>query len=268
MTETSAAARWSDELAAWALPDEILGQATRSPWALPVERFAQRADDAVARPGGWSYERAASMLPLGGSVLDVGVGAGAASLPLAGRATLVTGVDTDPRMLDAFEQRLAGSPARGSTVEGRWPDVAGEVRPHDVVVAHHVAYNVADMVPFVTALTERAVHGVVVELPPRHPLSWMNPLWGQFWGLARPDSPTADEFVDVLRELGVAGLVVYRWTREDRNMTPLEARAVLVTQRLCLPDDRVGDVTKAIAGLPPAQHRDVVTVAWSGAAAG
>lgn len=264
MTEKSAAVRWSDALATWALPDEILDRADRSPWAHPVARFAQRADAAVARPHGWSYERAASLLPRGGTVLDVGVGAGAASLPLAGRASVVTGVDLDPGMLAAFAERVSVTAATGVTVEGQWPEVADQVEPHDVAVAHHVAYNVADIVPFLRALTDRAVRGVVVELPPLHPLTWMNPLWEQFWGLPRPAVPTADDFVAVLRELAVRDLLVYRWTREDPDGTPLDERAALVTQRLCLPEERVDDVRRAIVDRPPHEVRDVVTVTWAG----
>ena len=127
MTETTAAVRWAEGLATWSLPDEILDQAHHSPWAHPVARFAQRADAAVARPRGWSYERAASLLPRGGTVLDVGVGAGAASLPLAGRASTITGVDTDPDMLAAFAERVSVTAAAGRTVEGQWPDVADQV---------------------------------------------------------------------------------------------------------------------------------------------
>jgi len=264
---TSAADRWANALGEWALPAEILAQAAGSPWAHPVKQFADRADDAASHPGGWSYERAASALPPGGSVLDVGVGAGAASLPLARRAALVTGVDADPRMLEAFTERIAVTPAAGAVVEGTWPDVADQVAPHDVVVAHHVAYNVADLMPFLEALTNKARHGVVVELPPRHPLSWMSPLWRQFWNLARPDAPTADDFVAVVEDLGVSGLVVYRWTRDDPDLTPLAERAALVAQRLCLPDERVGEVRDAIADQPPNRHRDVVTVAWDGSGA-
>lgn len=264
MTETSAAVRWSEALATWSLPEQILEQAPSSPWAHPVARFAQRADEAVSRPRGWSYERAASLLPPGGTVLDVGVGAGAASLPLAGRASLITGVDTDREMLAAFAARVSAGTTTGVIVEGRWPDVADRVEPHDVVVVHHVAYNVADILPFLTALTERAVHGVVAELPPRHPLTWMNPLWEQFWGLPRPNVPTADDFVAVLRQLGVRDLVVYRWTREDADPASLDERAALVARRLCLPEDRVDEVRRAIADRPPEQLRDVVTVAWAG----
>ena len=268
-SSTTAAGRWADALAAWAIPPEVLARADRSPWELPVQRFVGRADEALSAPRGWSYERAASALEPGSSVLDVGSGAGAASLPLVprvGQDGLVTAVDSRPDMLEAFETLAAPLAARFHVVEGEWPQVASEVEVHDVVVAHHVVYNVADIAPFVAALTDHARLRVVVELPPRHPLSWFNPLWEQFWGNTRPTGPTSDDFVDVLREVGVRDLVVYRWTRADRDLTPLDVRAALVTQRLCLPPDRLADVRAAIEHLAPPQVRDVVTVAWSGAA--
>jgi SAM-dependent methyltransferase len=263
---TAAAQRWADGLNAWAIPQEILDQALESPWGHPVGRFQGRTDAAVARPRGWSYERAASLLPDGGSVLDVGAGAGAGSLPLAARAGLITGVDPNPQMLDAFRATAARLHVDAVAVEGRWPEVAPAVGTHDVVVAHHLVYDVADIVPTLSALTDHARHGVVLELPPRHPLTWMSPLWQQFWGLDRPSTPTADDLLAVLRALGVRGLVAYRWTREDPDTTPLDERAALVTRRLCLPPDRIDDVRAAIEQLPPAQHRDVVTVSWSGTA--
>jgi len=264
---TTRAQQWAADLADWAIPPQILDQAPQSPWGHPVSRFAGRADQAVAHPRGWSYERAASLLPDGGSVLDVGVGAGAASLPLAGRARLITGVDPSAEMLDAFRSRAALQGVDAVTVEGRWPDLARAVGVHDVVVAHHLVYDVADVVPVLEAFTEHARRGVVLELPPTHPLTWMSPLWEQFWGLPRPTRPTSDDLVAILRDLKVRGLVRYRWQREDLDLTPLDERAALVARRLCLPDDRIPEVRVAIAELPPGQHRDVVTVAWSGSAA-
>ena len=257
---------WGQALGTWAIPEEILSQAQSSPWQLPVGRFAGRADDAVANPGGWSYERAASALPLGGSVLDVGAGAGAASLPLAQRAGLLTAVDTSDAMLQAFAERAAALNVDAATVQGSWPAVAVDVVPHDVVVVHHVLYNVADLEPFVRALTNHARQRVVVEVPPCHPMSWSNPLWQQFWGIERPVSPTADDLVAALRSLGVRDLVVYRWQRQDLDTTPLADRVDLVTARLCLPPERRPEVEVVLRELPPVQRRDVVTIAWAGSA--
>ena len=63
-----------------------------SPWTFPVELFAARADAAARRfkptP---SNLRALEALTEHGTVLDVGCGAGAASLPLVVRAGRLVG---------------------------------------------------------------------------------------------------------------------------------------------------------------------------------
>ena len=78
----TAADRWREQLLAWAIPPEILAAVADSPWTVPTDVFARRADTSVAAPEGASYRRAREALGDGGTVLDVGSGAGAASLPL------------------------------------------------------------------------------------------------------------------------------------------------------------------------------------------
>src|SRR5438105_1630635 len=99
-----AADRWREALGRWAIPPEILEAAPESPWTFPVELFASRTDAAVERPTP-SNLRALEAVPEGGSVLDVGCGAGAASMPLAGRASRLVGVDTSEGMLEEFARR-------------------------------------------------------------------------------------------------------------------------------------------------------------------
>src|SRR6266508_3549177 len=145
-------AHWRAQLEAWAIPEEILAAAPESPWGLPVGLFRARAER--ARAGGRqtpSNREAARWLPPGGSVLDVGAGAGAASLPLAGVAGRLVAVDESAAMVEAFLAAAAGAGAHAEGIQGRWPEVAGRVDPADVVVCHHVLYNVADLAPFAAA---------------------------------------------------------------------------------------------------------------------
>lgn len=273
-TELSAkAARWSDALAAWAIPQQILDAATRDPWMLPVARFAGRADRAVNRPTGLSFERATEILrPDPGSVLDVGAGAGAASLPLASWATSITAVDGNQLMLDAFAERVISRGVEHREVKGTWPDVASVVAPHDVVVVHHVVYNVADIVPFLEALDARSRRRVVLELPPHHPLTWMNPLWKQFHDVTRPNAPSAGDLVEILGEMEAADLRAESWTHWDpaaadgSDTESLNDRAALVAQRICLPVEREPEVAAALADLDPGYRREVVTISWTPAA--
>jgi SAM-dependent methyltransferase len=270
-----ALARWRDQLDGWVIPPEILAAAPESPWGFPVGLFRSRAHRHGSGGPTPSTTEAARHLPAGGSVLDVGAGAGAASLPLAGTASRLVGVDELPEMLAAFlaAARAAGVDAEG--VEGRWPEVAGRVGPADVVVCHHVLYNVADLAPFATALTGHARRRVVCELTDRHPLVGLAPLWRRFWDLERPDGPGADDAVAALRSLGLA---VDRtdWERPDRHgFDDFDELVAFTRRRLCLPASRDGEVAEALLeeGTRPVggvwvsgRPRRITTLSWAGSA--
>jgi SAM-dependent methyltransferase len=266
---------WRADLAAWAIPEHITAGVTDSPWVLPRQVFARRADRMIAEPAGPSYERAREALEPAGTVLDVGSGAGAACLPLAPLATTITAVDTDENMLALLARRAARAGPGLRTVHGRWPDVAAQAAPADVVTCHHVAYNVPDIGPFLTALTGHARRGVVLELTAVHPLTSLNPLWLRFHGLRRPEGPTAADLLAILAEAGVrAGHT--EWSRPAEADYAGFAELVEVTRRrLCLPADRASDVQAALLemGSQPerpgdlgSSGRDVVTIWWEGTA--
>lgn len=278
MTGT-AAQRWGRALQSWAIPPGILAATSANPWGQPVARFAARADAEVQAPSGASFERAVEALEAGeastgrpGSVLDVGAGAGAASLPLIGWLSAVTAVDPVPEMLDAFDERAAalvdqgGEPVVVRSVLGSWPEAAAQAGPADVVVCHHVLFNVPDVGPFLAAVTAAARWRVVVEVPPLHPMTWMNPLWERFHGLRRPDIPSADDLVAVLHEQDVRALTVDRWVRAQAPTLSAQERVALVTRQLCLPVEREPDVVAALADAPQQELRRVVTLTWRGSA--
>ena len=258
-----ASVRWREELLEWAIPPDIEARAERSPWGHPADRFALRADSALSDPGGASFDRAREALTSPGSVLDVGAGVGAAGLPLLPYATSLTAVDPSERMLAMMVERAASVgrvPVR--TLVGRWPELADPAGVHDVVVCHHVVYDVPDLAPFVVALTRHARRRVVVELPPVHPQTWMAPLWLHFHGVVRPTRPVADDVLAVVREAGVADVRVDKWTAPDPGH-PVDV--ALITRRLCLPESREAEVAEVRATLPPPAH-DAVTLSWAGAA--
>jgi SAM-dependent methyltransferase len=267
---------WRDALADWAIPDELLAAASESPWQMPHGLFARRADRRIDRPYGATHDIAAAALEVPGRVLDVGSGAGAASLPLAPRLTAAVAVDSEEEMLREYAERAAGLGVPARLVHGRWPDVAGQAPAVDVVVCANVLYNVPDLAPFVRALTAHATRLVVVELTDRHPLVALNPLWLRFHGLARPEGPTADDAVAALREAGIAATVT-RWQRppEPELLGPDE-RVELARRRLCLPPSAAPEVRAALAELAAADParpdlgytgRQLVTLSWSGTAA-
>ncbi len=264
-TVTEAATRWAQQLDRWAIPEEILAQAPVSPWQHDTAMFA--VDDTLDRTTP-AAEIARTVLPIdGGSVLDVGCGGGRAAMSLVPPAERVIGVDQSPAMLGEFTRAAAAAGARSMTVEGRWPDVAVVTPAADVVVCHNVAYNVADIEPFLLALTAHARLAVVLVLPPRHPLSAWNDAWYHFWGLERPSEPTADDLAEVLAGLG---LDPERW---DVPRPPL-ARATADTaslvpsarRRLCLTEDRDAEVAAYLDTHEPKWSDTNVVFRWPGSA--
>lgn len=272
------AARWRDALAAWEIPPEILRQVSESPWVLPERVFARRAERQLDDPAGRSTARALEALATPGTVLDVGAGGGAASLPLAalGRAARVVAVDVHSGMLGQFTARAAAVGVEALTVEGRWPDVADQVEPADVVCCYNVLYNVPDLVPFVDALTGHARSRVVVELTPRHPVARLNPLWLKFHGLRRPERPTSDDALELLKAMGLDAQAE-RWTRPiDPEELSFDEAVEVTRRRLCLPPERAGEVAEALreqgaeGGVMAdvgTSAQEVVTIWWPGRAA-
>src|SRR6266704_1570900 len=139
---TELADRWRADLAAWAIPRHITAAASESPWVLPRQVFARRAD------------RLAS---------------DAACLPLLPRASSLPAVDSDPGMLELLAQRAAALGAKASQVLGSWPEVAAQTPPAYLVTCHHVLYNVPEPVPFLAELSSHARRQVVLEITTRHP---------------------------------------------------------------------------------------------------
>lgn len=248
----SASQRWADQLAAWAIDPEILAAAPESPYGLPPELF--RAGGAAPSP---LLDLARDALPDGGSVLDVGCGAGAASLPLS--PGLLVAVDSQPSMLDALRAAAADAGVPVTAYEGTWPDVAPEVPVCDVVVCAHVAYNVPDLGEFATALHDHARRRVLLELSDRHPWVGMGPLWEHFHHQPRPDGPTAELAEAVLREHGIIPRAV-RWTRPAVALDgPLRPAYVAFTRRrLCLPLEREPEVAALLDAHPPGARESVV----------
>ncbi len=252
--------RWSEALAAWAIPDAILSQAPTNPWVHPPKMFRSTDDDPSDTP---SMRAATALLGDGGCVLDIGCGGGRSSLPLGARlVTEAIGVDEQQAMLDQFTTAAASRSIPMQTVLGRWPAVADVAPVADVVVCHHVVYNVAQIDEFIRALSSHATRGVVVELPDRHPTSPFNGLWKRFWNLDRPTEPSAELFVEVVRCAGYEPHVEQS-IRPPRKQQLDQAEFVEFTrQRLCLSPDRDPEIAEALASDFESDSTSIVTVWW------
>jgi hypothetical protein len=230
-----AAVRWKDALASWAIPDRILSQAREDPWALPVALFEGKQPDLSL-----SHRRALEALAAGGDVIDVGAGRCAMSQPLRPSARRIVAVDGAAAMLE-------NSPA-DLTILGRWPDVAAQAGRASVVVCGHVLYNVADLGPFVTALNDAAERRVVIEITRSHPRNRAleRALWRHFWNLERPEGPTWEDAVAVMREGGIKPKVE-RWESQQRGgFQSLEELVSWMRRTVCVDPGRDDEVRSIV----------------------
>jgi SAM-dependent methyltransferase len=259
-----AAERWAAELAAWAIPPEILAAAPESPWGFPPALFRAPEDDVGAATP--SRRRALEALTPGAAVLDVGAGGGAASIPLCPPAGRLVAVDESAAMLASLAGRAEELGVRHEEVQGRWPDVAPAVPAADVVVCHHVFYNVPDLDAFALALTDHARRRVVVELTATHPLTAQRGLWRHFHGIDRPDGPTADDALAVLQEAGL-DVVAERFTVPPRPQPDRAEWVAFVRRRLCLSPDRDAELDSLLpADDALLRPREAVALSWEGSA--
>jgi len=232
MSQTvDAATRWKDALVSWAIPDWILARAPEDPWALPVALFESRQPDIAP-----SHRRALEALVAGDTVLDVGAGRCAMSLPLRPPAQRIVAVDSAPAMLE-------NSPA-DVAILGRWPDIAAEAGRASLVVCGHVLYNVADLMPFITALNDAATRRVVIEITRSHPRNrpLERALWRHFWNLERPEEPDWEDAVAVIRDAGIEPRVEL-WESEQRGgLASLEELVSWMRRTVCLDPAREDEV--------------------------
>jgi SAM-dependent methyltransferase len=253
--------RWAGMVADWAIPDALVAAAPEPPYFFDPAVFVAAADEALARTEDSPSDAAArAALPAGGTVLDVGAGAGAASLRLPAR-TLV-GVDPSRVLLDAFATRAARRGSEATTVEGMWPEVAPRTPTADVVVCHHVVYNVADLARFAAALSDHAQRRVVVELTAVHPMAWMTPYWEALQDVPQPARPTVDDALAVLAGLGYA-VQREQWTRAVQMIGENGPEgAARIARRLCLPAERRPELERMLRAIPPPVLREVETLWW------
>ena len=253
----TAAEMWRRDLAAWAIPDEILHQAPESPWIHPPELF-DLPELITASP---SHDRAREALGTEASVLDIGCGGGIATFALVPDVRRAVGVDHQAAMLAMYQRNAGRLGIPVTTVAGDWPDVAAQTPKCDVAAVHHVVYNVGDIVPFLVAANNLARNRVVLEFPTAHPLSTMSEAWRHFWSLERPKDPTPQDLVEVLKELGVTPRLEL-WDGPMRTEHDLSQAARFMRIRLCLPEDREEEVRRFLEVSQLPQVRSLATLWW------
>ena len=251
----TAAQEWAESLASWAIPANILDQAPESPWIHPPAMFT--VPDVITDTP--SHLRAREVMP--SSVLDVGCGGGIAAFALTPPAQHVIGVDHQQAMLDMFEANAQERGVEATTVFGDWPEAAQRTPHADVVVCHHVAFNVPGIAAFLISLSEHAGKRVVLELPVTHPLSSLTPAWEHFWALGRPSEPTAQLLLEVARECGFSANIK-EWASPLGRPQPFEDQVRHLRIRLCLPAERDEEIAEFLRAHPAPTQRELATIWW------
>ena len=254
---STAAEQWKIDLASWAIPKEILDQAVEKPWIHPPALFEipEVIKDSL------SHQRSREAMPAGGSVLDIGCGGGIASYAITPPAGHVIGVDEQQAMLDLYKANAEKFSVTSETVLGQWPAVADATPVADVVTVFHVAYNVGEIVPFLAALNSHARKRVVIEVPILHPMSNMNEGWKHFWDLTRPTVPVAADLVTVLAEMGIKVNIEF-FESEILLDKKVDGANGFIRRRLCLPEERQGEVDAFIEANPMPERRKLAVIWW------
>jgi SAM-dependent methyltransferase len=254
---TTATEQWKLDLASWAIPQEILDQAVEKPWIHPPALFEipEVIGDSL------SHQRAREAMPIGGTVLDIGCGGGVATFAITPPAQHVVGVDEQEAMLELYERNAAKYGVIVETVLGQWPAVAEQTPIADVVTVHHVVFNVGEIAPFLMELNSHARKRVVIEAPVVHPMSNMSDGWKHFWNIIRPTVPHAGDLINVLGELGIKANVEY-FESEILLDKQVEGANGFIRRRLCLPEERQGEIDAFLEANPRPDRRQLAVIWW------
>lgn len=254
---TTAAEQWKKDLASWAIPQEILDQAVEKPWIHPPALFEipEVIGDSL------SHQRAREAMPVGGTVLDIGCGGGVATYAITPPAANAIGVDEQEAMLDLYSKNAKKYEVTAETILGQWPDVAEKTPVADVVTVHHVVFNVGEIVPFLAELNSHARKRVVIEAPVVHPMSNMSDGWKHFWNLIRPTVPQAADLISVLDQMGIRANIEF-FESEILLDKKVEGANGFIRRRLCLPEERQGEIDAFLEANPRPDRRQLAVIWW------
>jgi hypothetical protein len=136
----------------------------------------------------------------------------------------------------------------------------------------HVVFDVSEIGPFLTALSERATAGVVVEMTSRHPWVHLGPYYLALHGLERPLGPSWEDLVNVVHEVIRVDPTVEHWQRPtDLWFESVDEILELYGRRLRIGPDRLAelrgllepDIVSGPDGFQVGtESRDLVTIWW------
>lgn len=172
-----------------------------------------------------------------GTLLDVGAGAGRYALPVAQSGRPVTAVEPSAGMRRNLEERLqqAGL-ANVRIVPSAWEDAS--VQPHDVILASHILYPIADVVPFIRKLVTHARRAWFLTIRVEPMGGEIAPLWREIWRSPYPAEPTFLDLYNLLFAIGLRPNVRLRpFAGGGQAAGALDDAAQQVRGRLFLAED-------------------------------
>jgi hypothetical protein len=115
-------------------------------------------------------------------------------------------------------------------------------------VCANVAYDVADIGPFLGALDDAARRAVVVELTEEHPWSHLRPYFRALHGHELPGGPVLADFLEVVREVTGRAPEVRRWCRAGvHHFADLQEMLAFYGRRLLVPPERADDLLEVLS---------------------
>lgn len=137
----------------------------------------------------------------GSTILDIGAGTGAWTIPLAARAARVTAVDSSASMIAVLRRNIeAATVSNIDIVNGSWPDVA--VADHDYSLAVHSVYGAVDLPCFIEGMIAVTRRSCFLIVRATAPTSVMAEAAEHLWGLPL-DRPNFLVAYNVLLQLGL-----------------------------------------------------------------
>ena len=169
------------------------------------------------------------------TLLDVGAGAGRYTVALARHVSGVVAVEPSPGMRDALQAMIVKMALPNVTVvPSSWEDA--DVEPAGVVLAAHVIYRTADIVPFVRKLLAHTRERCLVAQRATQRFASFAPLWEDIWGEPPAPEPGFLDFYNLLFQLGVSA-DAHLFEAWGQNWASLDEAADAVAHYLLLPPD-------------------------------
>lgn len=199
-------------------------------WWARRRRYHRPPEERWQRPNMF-LNRLLERLDPSSTVIDVGAGTGAWTIPIARRTARVTAVEPSPYMMQILRQRVLDAGLTNvELVAERWEDIAAEA--HSFVLCSHGMYASSEIVPFLEKMHNAAIQSCCLVMRTTSRSGQYEELWRDLNGIHRPDGPHLVVAYNVLHAMGIDANVAVQpeasyWISESLDEAVDMARDVL-----------------------------------------